>query len=402
MDMTDPISFDEAKPTGRARKALLRRLVDYVAMPASGVAPQDRALGGDILLDMLFHATDSERKLCAERLAQMREAPRRVLRYLAQCSFDVAEPLLAQNEAFDASDLGQLINRVSAQHRVVIAGRKSVPPAVGDQLVEHKEQPVIDRLLKNRGAELSEYSLDLIVAMSRKNPQSCGLILERPELRPAQAMAMFWWADSQGRRAILQRFAADRNDMIKLCSDIFTLAADEDWQDPVVRKTLQLIERRQRNRAAIEKSPFESLEQAIGDSATAGLEPSASAEIGYLAGIKPITIAKIFTDPGGEGLSVLCKATGLKRDSLLRLWQGLGRQAKQDDGTPHPAYKRIEDTFDVLSVAKAQTTLRYWNWSLSSAYSPARSAGADFDDEAANDDVTFSTPRRTAKLVFGK
>ena len=41
------------------------------------------------------------------------------------------------------------------------------------------------------------------------------------------------------------------------------MAAEEGWKDALTRKALQFIERRQRNRAAIEKSPFTSLEEAV-------------------------------------------------------------------------------------------------------------------------------------------
>jgi uncharacterized protein (DUF2336 family) len=48
-------------------------------------------------------------------------------------------------------------------------------------------------------------------------------------------------------------------------------------------------------------------------------------EISYLSGLKPMTGAKIFTDPGGEPLAILCKATGLPRAAIRALWRGLRR-----------------------------------------------------------------------------
>ena len=118
--------------------------------------------------------------------------------------------------------------------------------------------------------------------------------------------------------------------------------------------------------------------------------------------MKPVTSAKILSDRGGEGIAVLCKATGLKKPALTNLWAALKRPLEQEDGAPHVLYTYLLETYDLLSVAKAQTTLRYWNWSLSSAYSPMRMKQAEVDDLNANDDSTFSTARRTASLVFGK
>jgi uncharacterized protein (DUF2336 family) len=400
--MSDPIPFQRRQIDSRARDVLLRRLIDYVAMPASQAAPQDRSMAGDILLDMLFHATDEERQLCAHRLAGMREAPRRVLRYLAQCSIEIAAPILERNEAFDASDLLQIVDQVTPDHRLIIARRKKVPPVITDRLAAVGEPATVKAMLENKGTELSENAIDILVARSRKEEAFTALLIKRLELRPAQAMAMFWWSDGPTRRAILQRHAADRLEMIEMCSDVFAMAAEEGWKDPVARKTLQLIERRQRNRAAIDKSPYDSLEQAITVAATAGMGPEIAQEIGYLAGVKPVTIAKLLSDRGGEGLAVLCKATGLKRPSLRELWLSLKRPIDMDDGSIHPQFTYVMDTYDLLTVAKAQTTLRYWNWSLSSTFSPTRLKQSGINEEEANDEAAFSTARRTASLVFGK
>ena len=401
--MEDVLPFETAPPeTGQARKILLRRLIDYIALPGSQVAPQDRSMGGDILLDMLFHATDEERAHCATRLAVMSEAPRRVLRYLAQCKLEIARPLLEESEAFDSSDLLEIIDHVSTAHRLLIAKRKRVPVSVCDALSRSAELNVVQELLRNKQAQFSETAMDVLVGRSRKEEGLVDLLITRLELKPAQAMAMFWWSDRDTRRTILQRHAADRSEMVGMCADVFAIAAQEGWSDPVARKTLQLIERRQRNRGAIEKSPYDSLEHAVEIAAQDGMTPELVQEIGYLAGIKPVTGAKILTDHGGEGIAVLCKATGLKRPYLEHFWRALRYPMTGQDGEPHMLFVSLQETYDLLTVAKAQTTLRYWNWSLSSAFAAAGNQQSGLIGEEANDESMFSTSRRTASLVFGK
>ncbi|MEL7031683.1 MAG: DUF2336 domain-containing protein [Pseudomonadota bacterium] len=400
--MADPLPFEEQVPEGsQARKILLRRLIDYIALPGSQVAPQDRSMGGDILLDMLLHATDEERQLCANRLAAMSEAPRRVLRYLVQCDLHIARPLLEQSEAFDSSDLLEIVDQVSTEHRLLIADRKKVPVAVCDALARRAEAAVLEVLLRNKGASFSETAMDVLVERSRDEAVLVDLLILRLELKPAQAMAMFWWSARETRRMILQRHAADRAEMVDMCADVFAIAAKEGWADPVARKTLQLIERRQRNRAAIEKSPYESLEAAVEMAAMKGMSPELVQEIGYLAGIKPVTSAKILSDHGGEGIAVLCKATGLKKPTLENFWRALKRPLETDAGEMDPIYELLLETYDLLTVAKAQTTLRYWNWSLSSSFSAGGHNATGLMEEGANDESAFSTTHRTASLVFG-
>lgn len=383
---------------GQARSALLRRLVDVVAMPTSAIAPSDRSMAGDVLLDMMFHVDDGDRLYVSHRLQEIREAPRRLLRYLGQCAFEIAEPVLRHNLGLDACDLSAISRETSPQHAIAIAQRKTVEPALADALSENSEPEVVRMLLRNKGADLPESCVDRIVTLSRHLPEMCAPLLARPELKPAQAMALFWWADGPSRRLILSRHAADRAMLIERCSDVFPMAAAENWSDPVTRKTLQLIEPRQRNRLAIEKSPYDSLEHAVEVASKKGLSGQVAQEIGYLAGVKPVTIAKILSDKGGDGLAILCKATGLKREYLRLLWEAQRRPAEVEAGEIHPQFAYVSETYEILSSGKAQTVLRYWNWALSSSYSPKQT----FDTDHANDEEDFSTTRRTARLVFGR
>ena len=55
-------------------------------------------------------------------------------------------------------------------------------------------------------------------------------------------------------------------------------------------------------------------------------------------------------------------------------------------------------TYDMLAVDRAQTVLRYWNWSLSSALTPALLRAITEGDEVGMGD--YSTPQRAAMLVF--
>src|SRR5690606_28170793 len=203
-------------------------------------------------------------------------------------------------------------------------------------------------------ARLSAAGLEDIVASTRGDARLVPALLKRPELRPAHAYVLFWWADHDARRTILQRFAVSREVLQEAAGDVFPMAAAEGWQDPLSRKALQFIERRQRNRAAIDKSPFDSLEAAVA-AAQDGLTREVAEEISYLSGVKPMTGAKIFTDPGGEPLAILCKATGLPRQAIRALWRGLKREETDSSGGLSQALERVMTTYDMIAVDRAQT-----------------------------------------------
>jgi uncharacterized protein (DUF2336 family) len=387
------------RPASRARSTLLRRLADVVCLPSSRVNTFERAMTADLLVEMLREASVAERVKVARRLSSLVEPPSGLLRLLLRDEAPVAEPLLSECERLTDADLLDCARLASLEHRRQIALRRGVSEVVTDVLIEMGETPIIDCLLKNDLARLSHSGVEAIVARSRQEPRLAPALLRRPELRPSHAYALFWWADSEARRVILQRFAVSREVLQDAASDIFSIAAEENWQDPMARKALQFIERRQRNRAALKRSQFESLEQAVAH-AQSGMTRDVAEEISYLSGLKPMTGAKIFSDPGGEGLAVLCKATGLPRAALRALWRGLGRPELDASGAPEPALMRVVGIYDMLAVDRAQTVLRYWNWSLTSGLTPALLRAIREGDEFGADE--YSVPQRAALLVLSK
>jgi uncharacterized protein (DUF2336 family) len=333
----------------------------------------------------------------ARRLAGLIEIPDCLIRLILRDEVDIAQPLLADAVLSDADLIDCIRNAGEAHHRL-IAVRRGVSEVVTEALAEAGETPVIEALLRNEQARFSPVAIEHVVAMTQNQGQLVPMLLRRPELRPNHAYVLFWWADADCRRQILQRFAVSREVLQEAAGDVFPLAAEENWQDGLTRKALQFIERRQRNRAAVEKSPFDSLETAIA-AAEQNLTREIAEEIAYLAGIKPVTGAKIMTDRGGEGLAVLCKATGLPRTALRSLWRALRRPELTETGEPSPLLTRVTEIFDMVAVDRAQTVLRYWNWSLSSAMTPTLLKAIRDDDDAALDE--FSVPQRTAMLALG-
>jgi len=390
---------DDPPPQFRARGALLRRLADVVCLPSSRINAFERAVTADLLIEMLRDASPEERLRVSRRLAGLTEPPAQLARLLLHDEPRVARPLLEECESLSDAELLDCARTAGSEHRLMIAARKGLSEVVVEALVAAGELKVIETVLANRDAKIGHAGLEALVVISRDAPQLAPALLRRPELRPAQAYVLFWWADPEARRTILQRFAVSREILQDAAGDIFPMAAQEGWQDPMSRKALQFIERRQRNRAAIEKSPFTSLEAAV-STAQHGMTREVAEEISYLAGLKPMTGAKLLTDPGGEPLAILCKATGLPRAALRALWRGLRRPETGEDGTPNPAFERTMVIYDTLAVDRAQTVLRYWNWSLSSAMTPELLQAIREGDESVIDE--YSLPQRAAMLAFAK
>jgi len=393
---------EEPVPEGgfRARHALLKRLADVVSLPTSRINAFERAVTGDLLVEMLRLASAEDRRRVAQRLAPLAELPNALARMLLRDEPAIAGLLIEQCASLSDADLVACARDTSPEHRFLMANRRALSEVVTETLLSFGESHVIEAVLRNNTARLSQTAIEGVVSLSRQEPQLCGHVLKRPELRPSGAYVMFWWSGPDDRRTILQRFAVSREVMQEVAEDVFAMAADENWQDPVSRKALQFIERRQRNRSAIAKSPYGGLEQAVAAAAAGGLNREVATEISYLSGIKPITGAKILGDPGGEPLAILCKATGLGKSDLQNVWRSMRRPETVEDGSVHPTWERVQITYDMLAVDRAQTVLRYWNWSLSSALTPALLRAIRDGEEEGIDD--YSAPERAAMLALAE
>jgi uncharacterized protein (DUF2336 family) len=405
--MTEPAPAPEqeepvdppAQPS-RARRTLLKRLADVVCLPASRVNAFERAMTADLLVEMLREASREERARVAQRLSPLSEIPNCLVRLLLRDEIEIAQLLLEDCGSLTDADLVACARDTGPVHRKAIAGRKGgLSEVVAETLVEPLETEVLAALLHNVGARLSQPAMEAIVGASRAEPSLVPFLLKRPELRPSGAYVMFWWCDADARRTILQRFAVSREVLQEAVDDVFALGAAENWQDPLARKALQFIERRQRNRSAIEKSPFDSLEAAV-EAAEAGLTREIAEEIAYLSGIKPATAAKLLADRGGEPIAVLCKATGLSKAALKSLWRSMKRPELAEDGSTAPDLERILITYEMIATDRAQTVLRYWNWALSSALTPALVRAIREGDSDALDE--YSVPQRAAMLALAE
>ncbi|VAV93057.1 FIG00483136: hypothetical protein [hydrothermal vent metagenome] len=391
-------TLQQAAPIGRARTALIRRLSDLVCLPETKISPVERHMTGDLLMDMLRETEPALRKKCAQRVSALGDAPPLLLRMLAMDDIEIAAPVLENSATISDADLVSTAKVGGPKHRLLIARRKKISEMVAEELTSHMEADVAKVLLQNQGAKLSSAALENLVGLTKGHTALCRLLLSRPELRPSQGFTLFWWANEEDRKRIFLRFSVDRVLMQETAQDVFALNAAEQWQDPLARKAMQFIERRQRNRAAIARSPFDSLEHAI-DAAVVNMNTEIAEEISYLSGIKPITGARILADTGGEPVAILCKATGLKRPYLAKLWTAM-KHKTGTDAAPDPGFERVRYTFDTMSSNKAQTVLRYWNWALSSSLSS--DLRRRIREGKMGDISTLSAPERAASLVFGQ
>ncbi|MGB5950728.1 MAG: DUF2336 domain-containing protein [Parvibaculum sp.] len=347
----------EAMPSLQERDLLLRRLADLAVLPPGRVTPQERALVDMVMATAVSRLDVAQRCRIAERVAQLPEGPRELTLALARDTIEVAAPVLAEAANIQGSDLVEIIRVTSMDHRLAIAGRKTLPPAAIDALIEYGNADVVRRMLENRSTEIPGRSMEVLVRRSASEPELHASLLERPELNQRLALLMFWWVSSGALRVeILNRHAVERRMMHIAIADVLEAGLAASGADEALRVALSLV----RPPATIAKPQLTRLVNL----AALGQREEFVMELAREARLRPETAFRIVSDFGGEPLAVLAKALGLSRQEFGDLIVAVAElrsgymPAKSD-------IERITAVFDTISTDRADLVLHLWDWSIS-------------------------------------
>ncbi|WP_342151614.1 DUF2336 domain-containing protein [Methylorubrum sp. SB2] len=166
----------------------------------------------DALLHGLCGQIDTNaRKTFAEGLADLRLGPPRTTRALAgDAAAAVAAPLLARCTSLPPDFLADIAERGGEAHRLALAVRPDLAPAVTDALVRRGGARVAARLLDNPDARFSPEGLGGLLSQARESEAVTLRLALRPDLPPEHRPALL---DLTRARALTElRFDLHRND----------------------------------------------------------------------------------------------------------------------------------------------------------------------------------------------
>ena len=196
--------------TRKSRSELARGVVGMFARPELFLGTGERALAYDILHKLIVDIEIAVRRDIAAVLAAQHDAPRDLIRALANDDIDVAFPVLAKSGVLDDPDLIQVIRDRTIEHRLAIVGRPSLSGQVSAALAKTDDEEVVVALLRNKSAEIFPDTLKDLVERSRKVVAYREPILDRDDLDSALALRMFFWVSTVLRDRIIEKFNLDR------------------------------------------------------------------------------------------------------------------------------------------------------------------------------------------------
>ncbi len=166
-----------------APKEKLFGLVFDLFQASNGNASRQQIEMCEDVLTQLIGLVELEARIrISERLAELEDAPRRVLQYLAVEPIQVAQPVLCKSPVLQDEDLLMVSRLCGSNHLEAIAERKEVSSLVTTELMRLGNEQVWERLSQNNGADLSDKSVAFLVNRARENPKIQMGLIDRPDL----------------------------------------------------------------------------------------------------------------------------------------------------------------------------------------------------------------------------
>ncbi|MEM1398633.1 MAG: DUF2336 domain-containing protein [Pseudomonadota bacterium] len=123
----------------------------------------ERVIAEDIIRAMARDASEMVREALAANVKSSTQLPHDVAKSLAQDIDSVALPILEFSEVLTDADLVELVRSQGESKQVAIARRATVSSTVSDALIETDNVAVVGTLVGNKGATISDASLQTVV-----------------------------------------------------------------------------------------------------------------------------------------------------------------------------------------------------------------------------------------------
>jgi uncharacterized protein (DUF2336 family) len=188
------------------RRELLRGVTDAFFIRDSHGAGE-MALFDQVLSQLAGEMEMVVRTELSQRMADRSDAPRGLVRKLAQDDIGVAAPVLRRSSALSESDLLDIARVQGQGHLQAISARPHVSTAVTEVIVERGDDETVSLLLGNEGADLSRTAHERIVDRAASNPRLHEAVVSRRSLPVDLLNEMYFVVESRLRERILSRNA---------------------------------------------------------------------------------------------------------------------------------------------------------------------------------------------------
>ncbi|RED51067.1 DUF2336 domain-containing protein [Aestuariispira insulae] len=335
---------------GRTR---LAEIVTDLFLDEGDLTDVERALMFDILHKLVREVELSMRKTISEKLASLDNAPRDLIRELANDDIEVAFPLLTKSKALWDQDLIEVIYHRTLEHQLAISIRDDLSEDVSEALVATGEETVIKSLLENGNAKFARQTMEYLVDEAKRVNSFMEPLVKREDLPLDLAKKMYLWISVALRQHIVDKYDVDFSEL--------DLAIDQASRNKI-RELGEQAEDTDKIDALIDALEAEGklVPQLMVFAMEDGMVSLFIAIFRRLTGLPGPLALRIVFEPQGEGLAIACKAIGVESACFQSLFS-LSRKARpMHRKILKKECRKVLELYENTSRDAAEKVLRMW------------------------------------------
>lgn len=291
----------------QSRSELIKAIDEFYSDDGTRLTQHDRTMMEDIIRALIHDVEMSVRRTLSIHFAKFSDAPRDLVVLLANDRIEVAHPILIRSEVLRDSELMEIVQHRTMEHQVAIAKRQTLSEQVSDALVKTDDTVVIETLLENPGARLSEETMENLVDKSREVESYQRPLVLRRDISPVLARKLYWGVSAALRVHLLEAYDLDADELDETMESVTKEIlgdADTTEQEPARAKNSREKNQREGLIELLENgSVFEFLDRFT-----------------EISKLRQQLLRRLIFEPGGEGLAILCKALGLSAKEFGRIF----------------------------------------------------------------------------------
>ena len=338
------------EPGSDQRRNLLSEITSIFLEDTGSYSDLETQYFGDIMGKVAYDLEREVREELANCLASENSAPRDLIMRLAQDDISVAKPIIEGSSILNDDDLVEIAKTKSQDHLMAMTRRNDISETVTEALVSHGSDQVLEGVVKNTGARISQTTMARVVERSQDNEKLQAPLIERPDLPFEMMQGMFDQVSVELKQKILKQTREIAPE--KLDEMLSSVRAKFDRKGKVRKRVLskpELFVQDLEDKGKLKEGILVTLIRS--NKFTEFL-----LAFGKLTDIDLATAKRLVQDASGEGLAVACKANQFDRSTfssiLLALSHGNSRSIDE-------TYKLI-NLYDRIELPVAQRTLRFW------------------------------------------
>jgi uncharacterized protein (DUF2336 family) len=329
----------------------LRRMTSLFAEQAESLQEEHVTVFDEVILRLARDLEFKARVELSERLADIGNAPPKVVRDLAfDKDIQVAGPVLERSPRLAEDDLVAIAHDRGQDHLFALSRRTALSERVTDILVDRGDQRVVRSVADNEGARFSERGFTQLMTRAREDSSLQDILKARRDIPPKQMDELVAIAREKVRETLREEYADAGDDVFDAAVDEAALITAETLQPSVLVNDLDAATDTVRHKARSSGL----VEDDIADWIKAGQIEEAIAAIAHLAGIPVEMVARAYHATHYDPLLFIVRSIKFGWGTFkLLLTAKAGRQPSSD------VMKSAFDSFQQLSVQTAQRVVRF-------------------------------------------